>query len=62
VGRSLYLLGKHRAAIEVYEEAQKIAKHDWELAHNKGNTNIDTSFREESKAVHKEKHREGGGC
>jgi tetratricopeptide (TPR) repeat protein len=55
VGRSLYLLGKHRAAIEVYEEAQKIAKHDWELAHNKGtHTNIDTS-------PHKSKtDREGG--
>mmetsp|Transcript_2780 Transcript_2780/g.7462 ORF Transcript_2780/g.7462 Transcript_2780/m.7462 type:complete len:425 (-) Transcript_2780:255-1529(-) len=36
VGRSLYLLGKHRAAIEVYDEAQKVAPDDWEIWHNKG--------------------------
>jgi Bardet-Biedl syndrome 4 protein len=57
VGRSLYLLGKHRQAIEVrlalegpcrfllscsaapcqvYEEALRIAPHDWEIWHNKG--------------------------
>eukprot|EP00798_Chlamydomonas_sp_ICE-L_P026319 gene26319-17414_t len=36
VGRSLYLLGKHKAAIEVYEEAQKVGTPDWECMHNKG--------------------------
>ena len=40
VARSLYLLGKHKAAIEVYEEAEKTvdtgAKKDWEDQHNKG--------------------------
>merc|ERR1712232_354181 len=36
VGRSLYLLGKHRAAIEVFDEAQKVAPDDWEIWHNKG--------------------------
>jgi len=36
VGRSLYLLGKHKAAIDVYEEAQKIGAPDWEIMHNKG--------------------------
>eukprot|EP00275_Glaucocystis_incrassata_P001543 EC123291.1.p1 GENE.EC123291.1~~EC123291.1.p1 ORF type:complete len:137 (+),score=11.12 EC123291.1:203-613(+) len=36
VGRSLYLLGKHKAAIEVYEEALRIGHDDWELWHNKG--------------------------
>merc|ERR1712100_554141 len=36
VGRSLYLLGKHRVAIEVYDEAQKVAPDDWEIWHNKG--------------------------
>lgn len=36
VGRSLYLLGKHRAAIEVYDEAQKFSRDDWEIWHNKG--------------------------
>jgi len=29
VGRSLYLLGKHRAAIEVYDEAQRLSPDDW---------------------------------
>jgi hypothetical protein len=36
VGRSLYLLGKHKAAIDVYEEAGKIGAPDWEIMHNKG--------------------------
>ena len=44
VGRSLYLLGKHKAAVEVYEEAEKMAaekrdddgKEDWEIHHQKG--------------------------
>ena len=36
VARSLYLLGKHRAAIDVYEETQKIGFDDWEIWHNKG--------------------------
>ncbi len=36
VGRSLFLLGKHKAAIDVYEEAQKIGAPDWEIMHNKG--------------------------
>jgi hypothetical protein len=36
VARSLYLLGKHKAAIEVYEEASKIGAPDWEIMHNKG--------------------------
>ena len=36
VGRSLYLLGKHRQAIEVYSEAQRIGIDDWEVWHNKG--------------------------
>lgn len=36
VGRSLFLLGKHKAAIDVYEEASKIGAPDWEIMHNKG--------------------------
>jgi hypothetical protein len=36
VGRSLYLLGKHKAAIDVYEEAAKFGAPDWEIMHNKG--------------------------
>ena len=30
------LLGKHRPAIEVYDEAIKLGAQDWELWHNKG--------------------------
>lgn len=40
VGRSLYLLGKHRQAIDVYEEALKLVKEDWEIWHNKGLCNL----------------------
>ncbi|KAF5841559.1 Bardet-Biedl syndrome protein 4 [Dunaliella salina] len=36
VGRSLVLLGKHKAAIDMYEEAQKMTAPDWEIMHNKG--------------------------
>lgn len=36
MGRSLYLLGKHKAAIDVYEEAHRIGVDDWEIWHNKG--------------------------
>eukprot|EP01061_Rhynchopus_euleeides_P047827 TRINITY_DN9864_c0_g4_i1.p2 TRINITY_DN9864_c0_g4~~TRINITY_DN9864_c0_g4_i1.p2 ORF type:complete len:424 (+),score=149.22 TRINITY_DN9864_c0_g4_i1:287-1558(+) len=36
VGRSLYLLGKHRAAIGIYEEAKTYSEEDWEVAHNMG--------------------------
>ena len=36
VARSLYLLGKHRAAVDVYEETQKLGFDDWEIWHNKG--------------------------
>ena len=33
VGRSLYLLGKHQAALDVYEEAQAAGLDDWEIWH-----------------------------
>jgi Bardet-Biedl syndrome 4 protein len=36
VARSLYLLGKHKASIEVYEESLKIGQEDWEIWHNVG--------------------------
>ncbi|KAG4091986.1 sporangia induced Bardet-Biedl syndrome 4 protein [Neocallimastix lanati (nom. inval.)] len=36
IGRSLFLLGKHRSAIEVYDEALTLAGKDWEIYHNKG--------------------------
>lgn len=29
VGRSLYLLGKHKAAIDIYEEAKSYSEEDW---------------------------------
>uniref|UniRef100_A0A452H6C1 Uncharacterized protein n=1 Tax=Gopherus agassizii TaxID=38772 RepID=A0A452H6C1_9SAUR len=36
VARSLFLLGKHKAAIEVYSEAAKLNQKDWEICHNLG--------------------------
>ncbi|KAG6972063.1 hypothetical protein JG688_00004153 [Phytophthora aleatoria] len=37
VGRSLYLLGKHTAAIEVYEEIRTMGRvDDWEIYHSMG--------------------------
>lgn len=36
VARSLYLLGRYEAAIEIYEKAQEIDYDDWEIWHNKG--------------------------
>ena len=29
VGRALYLLGKHKAAIDIYEEAKSYSEEDW---------------------------------
>ena len=40
VGRSLYLLARHRAALDVYEEALRIGVDDWEIWHNKGLCNM----------------------
>ncbi|XP_072321543.1 LOW QUALITY PROTEIN: BBSome complex member BBS4-like [Eucyclogobius newberryi] len=36
VARSLFLLGKHKAAIEFYHEAAKLNHTDWEICHNLG--------------------------
>ena len=36
MGRSLYLLGKYKAAIDVYDEAQRLGVDEWEIWHNKG--------------------------
>ncbi|XP_054581048.1 Bardet-Biedl syndrome 4 protein isoform X6 [Eptesicus fuscus] len=36
VARSLFLLGKHKAATEVYNEAAKLKQKDWEIYHNLG--------------------------
>ncbi|XP_077569130.1 BBSome complex member BBS4 [Stigmatopora nigra] len=36
VARSLFLLGKHKAAIEFYREAARINEKDWEISHNMG--------------------------
>ena len=44
VGRSLYLLARHKAALDVYEEAlRSLEQHgsdDWEIWHNKGLCNM----------------------
>ncbi len=31
-----YLLGKHKSAIEVYDDTQRSGAEDWEIYHNKG--------------------------
>ncbi|XP_068597902.1 Bardet-Biedl syndrome 4 protein [Brachionichthys hirsutus] len=36
VARSLFLLGKHKAAIEYYNEASRLDEKDWEISHNLG--------------------------
>jgi len=36
VARSLFLLGKHNAALDVYNETIKLGFNDWEVWHNKG--------------------------
>ncbi|KAJ7311191.1 hypothetical protein JRQ81_006801 [Phrynocephalus forsythii] len=36
VARSLFLLGKHKAAIEVYNDAAQLNQKDWEICHNLG--------------------------
>ncbi|KAG5187948.1 Bardet-Biedl syndrome 4 [Tribonema minus] len=36
VGRCFYLLGKHKAALGVYDQAEKLCSEDWEVWHNKG--------------------------
>ncbi|KAE8617222.1 hypothetical protein XENTR_v10009009 [Xenopus tropicalis] len=36
VARSLFLLGKHKAAVEVYNEAARLNQKDWEICHNLG--------------------------
>ncbi len=35
-GRSLYLLGRHKAAIEVFDECVKLDDQDWEVYYYKG--------------------------
>lgn len=36
VGRSLFLIGKHKTALDVLEEAEKLSPDDREILHNKG--------------------------
>lgn len=36
VGRSLYLLGKHKMALEVFDEAEQLSPDDRDIFHNKG--------------------------
>ncbi|KAL5021550.1 hypothetical protein ScPMuIL_000705 [Solemya velum] len=36
VARSLFLLARHKAAIDVYNDAAKLNNRDWEVAHNQG--------------------------
>ncbi|KAK7114783.1 BBSome complex member BBS4-like isoform X2 [Littorina saxatilis] len=40
VARSLFLLARHKAAIDVYNEAAKLSERDWEISHNQGVCNM----------------------
>lgn len=51
VGRSLLLLGKHRAAVEVYDEALRLAADDWELWFNKGQCASQTKDHDRQAAI-----------
>lgn len=35
-GRSLYLLGRHKAAVEVFDECLNLDKNEWEVHYYKG--------------------------
>ncbi|ESO13235.1 hypothetical protein HELRODRAFT_188177 [Helobdella robusta] len=35
IAKSLFLLARHKAALDVYSEAEKLCHNDWELTHNK---------------------------
>ncbi|XP_076112838.1 BBSome complex member BBS4-like [Mytilus galloprovincialis] len=50
VARSLFLLARHKAALDVYNEAIKLNERDWEIAHNQGVCNM--YLREYDKAKH----------
>ncbi|GFO42972.1 Bardet-Biedl syndrome 4 protein-like, partial [Plakobranchus ocellatus] len=36
VARSLFLLARHKAAIDVYQQAAQLSDNDWEISHNLG--------------------------
>ena len=40
MGRSLFLLGRHKPAIVVFYEALRLGVDDWEVWHNKGMCNM----------------------
>jgi Bardet-Biedl syndrome 4 protein len=48
LGRSLFLTGKHRSAIDTYERALGISPEDWEVWHNKGLCHLNRIELEES--------------
>ncbi|XP_067931942.1 Bardet-Biedl syndrome 4 protein-like isoform X2 [Watersipora subatra] len=51
VARSLFLLGRHRAAIDVYNEAAELKEHDWEIYHNQGVCYMYLEKREQAKEL-----------
>jgi len=36
ISKTLFLLGKHKASLEITNEALKYDKHDWEIHHQRG--------------------------
>lgn len=54
VARSLFLLARHKAAVDVYTEAAKMAGGDWEISHNVGVCQLYLKDTEKAKASLKE--------
>lgn len=48
LGRSLFLTGKHKKAIETYERALSVSPEDWEVWHNKGLCHLNRGELEDS--------------
>ncbi len=52
VGRSLYLLGKHKTALEAFDEAEQLNSEDREIWHNKGDLLTNRILSHHSSFIH----------
>eukprot|EP00128_Syssomonas_multiformis_P002047 Colp12_sorted_trinity150504_noHs@1037 len=51
VARSLFLLGRHKAALEIYQDAATVRPDDWEILHNQGICYLHLKMYEEAKQM-----------
>ena len=61
ISKTLHLLGKHQAALDITEEALKHDKHDWEIYHLRGKIklymkDVDGALEAFERANHINKH------